>query len=651
MAEIVGKANEAKRERDHIDEIIETFANQGIQWSLSSRLVAEGTCGVLGLDSKLDSTLWFVFTDVFVIAKPSKGDAKYKISNLVILSTLPLLWEVQGKEASSKLSQFSFSIVLPDRSDVKITICLKSKEEQQKLMSLLTTLTMQFMNENEKKALLSSKKSLALEIDGDKSVLVDEKDKDRPIFYEEIFQEGFEPRCDDSVVRKEREKISFDVKLLRRIGIEKDDNVFDKLMKGQRGQDLDRKAIFNAIRAKDVPTVRSLLEQNSEFCHVKEKGDVSPLHVACQTGQLDVVQMLIDQGSDLSLKDKKGMTPFHCFFLAKFDSVPIAEALLNTLTEAIEEGFVDFDAPNNIGNTCLHCAVEGDGRGQLVPWLIRKGNVDPNAQNKNGETPLYMAIQSGNVNTVTTLLTGGADVWVRRNSGESLVTVAHECGDTKIWQAILRRLNDRAWVRPPPPKKAQPRHTGPRSSVIGFDKRTSTMNRSSDRITSSSTPSPIPAVSSSPSLPPLPAPSSSASPSSSRLGIPRTGSNITTPTASSAGRSAMNRRSEILPKADSVPRPSSVSMSPSQDSLALDEVSSIYLLEWRIIQECNNIFSIYRVKGRLRRPPPPPYQYSRTLTLRHPAISWTVLNWRYHCGDRTKIFNFPFNVDFSFRPI
>ena len=29
----------------------------------------------------------------------------------------------------------------------------------------------------------------------------------------------------------------------------------------------------------------------------------------------------------------------------------------------------------------------------MVPWLLRKGKSDPNAQNKNDETPLLMAVR------------------------------------------------------------------------------------------------------------------------------------------------------------------------------------------------------------------------------------------------------------------
>ena len=77
---------------------------QGVEWSLNSRLVGNGKCAIFGVDSKLNSTFWFLFNDVFILSKPYKGDLKYKIESLVILSTLPLLWEVKDN-ISGKLCQ------------------------------------------------------------------------------------------------------------------------------------------------------------------------------------------------------------------------------------------------------------------------------------------------------------------------------------------------------------------------------------------------------------------------------------------------------------------------------------------------------------------------------------------------------------------
>ena len=206
-------------------------------------------------------------------------------------------------------------------------------------MDLLSTFIAEYMSENERKALmLSTKKGLAMKGSTNK-VVIEEKDKQRPIFFEELFVKGQEPNTEDSKARKERDKISFDLRLLKRVGIEKDENVLEKLKRGQRGHDLDRKAMFAAVRNRDISSIKTFLEQSTDYCHIKDKKDNSPLHIACQTSHLGAIKLLIESGSDLGQKDKKGFTPFHLLFQAHHDAYDDVKQLLDSLFEAVDEGF------------------------------------------------------------------------------------------------------------------------------------------------------------------------------------------------------------------------------------------------------------------------------------------------------------------------
>ena len=52
--------------------------------------------------------------------------------------------------------------------------------------------------------------------------------------------------------------------------------------------------------------------------------------------------------------------------------------------------------------------------------LFLEAGFDPNVKNKSGQTPLMVAAMAGNVDTVETLLAGGADLTVRDNFGNSV---------------------------------------------------------------------------------------------------------------------------------------------------------------------------------------------------------------------------------------
>ena len=44
---------------------------------------------------------------------------------------------------------------------------------------------------------------------------------------------------------------------------------------------------------------------------LKEKNDNTPLHCACEQGQLSIVQYLISKGANIEAKNTSGMTPLH----------------------------------------------------------------------------------------------------------------------------------------------------------------------------------------------------------------------------------------------------------------------------------------------------------------------------------------------------
>jgi ankyrin repeat protein len=60
----------------------------------------------------------------------------------------------------------------------------------------------------------------------------------------------------------------------------------------------------------------------------------------------------------------------------------------------IEEKGADFIAPDNYGNTPLHCAA-GSGNFDLAKYLIEQKGADFNVPDNFGRTPLHCAAGSG----------------------------------------------------------------------------------------------------------------------------------------------------------------------------------------------------------------------------------------------------------------
>lgn len=70
-----------------------------------------------------------------------------------------------------------------------------------------------------------------------------------------------------------------------------------------------KSALHNAVLEGNIPLVTKLLDQSN--CDVNEiiRPGLSPLHVACALGNKKILELLIDNGANLSLKNCSDLTP------------------------------------------------------------------------------------------------------------------------------------------------------------------------------------------------------------------------------------------------------------------------------------------------------------------------------------------------------
>lgn len=68
----------------------------------------------------------------------------------------------------------------------------------------------------------------------------------------------------------------------------------------------------NAAQHGSIGIVRLLLEEGANP-NIMDKRNASPLHIAADTGQVEVMRMLINGGSQVNCRDRGGSTPLHWF--------------------------------------------------------------------------------------------------------------------------------------------------------------------------------------------------------------------------------------------------------------------------------------------------------------------------------------------------
>jgi len=80
---------------------------------------------------------------------------------------------------------------------------------------------------------------------------------------------------------------------------------------------------FYAMRMGKMTTVRQLLDENPELANMREQKSLTPLHVAAQSGDLDLAALLLDRGAHLEAQSAEtGSTPLkYAVFFAQIDMV------------------------------------------------------------------------------------------------------------------------------------------------------------------------------------------------------------------------------------------------------------------------------------------------------------------------------------------
>jgi len=135
----------------------------------------------------------------------------------------------------------------------------------------------------------------------------------------------------------------------------------------------------------------------------------SALHLACKDQNEIFLYLVQELGATLNVRNKNGLTLMH---KAAIDNNNFLLTYLRDVGEfKIDE--VDFE-----NNTPLHYACRF-GANFSTFWLLGFGQ-QPNAQNKQGDTPLHVLLKSGRVydtKNVRELIFKGADRELKNNDG------------------------------------------------------------------------------------------------------------------------------------------------------------------------------------------------------------------------------------------
>uniref|UniRef100_A0ABD2XBK6 Uncharacterized protein n=1 Tax=Trichogramma kaykai TaxID=54128 RepID=A0ABD2XBK6_9HYME len=118
--------------------------------------------------------------------------------------------------------------------------------------------------------------------------------------------------------------------------------------------------------------------------NARDKKGQTPLHYAVYKGNVQIVISLLEIGADANVADTEGLTPLHIIY----DSL-LAHCILRISSE--NEQQMQVNARDKLGRTPLHYAVFTYRR-DYVTMLLTKG-ADPNSADAEGVTPLHIICQ------------------------------------------------------------------------------------------------------------------------------------------------------------------------------------------------------------------------------------------------------------------
>nr|WP_242513162.1 ankyrin repeat domain-containing protein [Halochromatium salexigens] len=168
--------------------------------------------------------------------------------------------------------------------------------------------------------------------------------------------------------------------------------------------------LYRAVHSGDLDQIKRHLFWQTDIDQPGPDGDY-PLHVAVSQGRVAIARLLLEQGAQRDVRDAHGRTPLH---------VALANGKVQAAQLLLQEG-ADDDL-----QALLFALAEEQALDPDTIELLSARDVDLNATNSQGRTPLHLAVAADDVKLAKQLINAGAEVNRTDRHGMSALEIAHE---------------------------------------------------------------------------------------------------------------------------------------------------------------------------------------------------------------------------------
>ncbi|KAJ8680801.1 hypothetical protein QAD02_016588 [Eretmocerus hayati] len=162
------------------------------------------------------------------------------------------------------------------------------------------------------------------------------------------------------------------------------------------------------------------------------------LHKAIkQSGKVEVIKFLVSKGADIHATTRYGSTVLHLAIQnLKKGNFPASLKLVTYLLE----NSVDVKFKDNAANSALHCLIKKsiniNQSNLLADYLLKAGAII-NTCNKQKQTPLHIAVESGNHQLCDYLVSNGADPSCKNKKSKTPLQISVEKSNVGIVKLLI----------------------------------------------------------------------------------------------------------------------------------------------------------------------------------------------------------------------